>query len=513
MTDYREILRLAEMGMSRTSIGATLGYSRNTVAEVLQRAQMHGVDYPLPDNMGDRELRDKLYPERIKEQLRKMPNYEKIHKELGKRGVTLTLLWDEYCAECRQNGEIPYAYTQFRYYYHCFAQTSKATMHLTHKPGEKLEVDWAGLTAGIVDQDNGEIIPAYIFVATLPCSGYSYAEAFLVQNQESWTTAHIHAFEYFGGVPRIITSDNLKTGVERPNWYSPTINRTYHELAEYYGCVVIPARVQKPKDKPSVEGTVGNISTWVIAALRNRRFFSLEDLNEAIHEKLQAFNERPFQKKPGSRLSAFAEEEREYLQPLPTSRYELATWKTLTPGFNYHISIDKQYYSVPCEYIKHKLDVRVTNLTVEVFYEGHRICSHPRLYGKPGQYKTVPEHMPQKHKNYSEWNAGRFISWAESIGAHTKTVIQAILTSHKIEQQGYRACIGVLKLADKYGVGRLESACERALSYTPSPSYKNIDSILKSGSDKLTVQTARQVKPVDESHAFIRGAEYYGRKR
>ena len=513
MTDYREILRLAELGMSRTSIGATLGYSRNTVAEVIQRAQMHGVEYPLPDNMGDRDIRDKLYPERIKDQGRKIPDYGKVHKELGKRGVTLTLLWDEYCAECRQSGEIPYAYTQYRYYYHRYAQVSKATMHLTHKPGERLEVDWAGQTAGIIDSDTGEIITAYVFVATLPCSGYTYAEAFLSQKQESWTTAHIHAFEYFGGSPRIITPDNLKTGVDKPDWYSPSINRGYHELAEHYSCVVMPSRVRKPKDKPSVEGAVGNISTWVIAALRNRRFFTLEDLNDAIGEKLQVFNEKPFQRKPGSRLSAFLEEEREYLQPLPANRYVLAAWKKLTPGFNYHIGIDKQFYSVPCEYIRHELDVRVTNMTVEVFYEGHRVCSHPRVYGKPGQYKTIPEHMPQSHKNYGEWNAKRFLSWAETIGEHTKTAIQAILTTHKIEQQGYRACIGVLKLADKYGVQRLESACKRALSYTPSPSYKNIDSILKSGSDKLTESKSEPAKPTDESHAFIRGADYYGRKR
>jgi transposase len=325
--------------------------------------------------------------------------------------------------------------------------------------------------------------------------------------------AHIHAFEYFGGAPRIITSDNLRTGVDKPNPHSPIINRGYNELAEHYGCVVMPARVRKPKDKPSVEGAVGNISTWVIAAIRNRRFFSLGDLNEAIWEKLYDFNEKPFQRKPGSRLSAFLEEEREYLQPLPASRYELAVWKKLMPGFNYHISTDKHFYSVPYEYIRHELDVRITNMTVEVFYEGHRVCSHPRIHGKPGQYKTVPEHMPQKHKNYTEWNAGRFISWAESIGQQTKTVIQAILSNHKIEQQGYRACIGILKLADKYGVARLESACERALSYTPNPSYRNIDSILKSGSDKLTAASVQPTKPADNDYSYIRGADYYGRKK
>jgi transposase len=512
MTDYREILRLAEMGLSRISIGTALGYSRNTVAEVLRRAQIKGIVLPLPDDMGDRELADLLFPEKVKDQNHKMPDCEKLHKELGKKGVTLTLLWEEYCEECRQNGEIPYAFTQFRFHYHRYVQTTKATMHLHHKPGQQLEVDWAGQTASVVDRVTGELIPAYIFVATLPCSGYSYVEAFLFQNQESWTNAHIHAFEFFGGTPRILTPDNLKTGVEKPNWRTPTINKTYNELAEHYGCAVIPARVRKPKDKPSVEGTVGIISTWIIAALRNRTFFTLGDLNEAIAEKLAVFNEKPFQKKQGNRLSAFLDEEKEYLQRLPKNRYELAVWKKLTCGFNYHVEVDKNFYSIPYEYIKQEMDVRVTSTTVEVFYNNLRVCSHPRLYGKPGQYKTIPEHMPDKHKTYTEWNAERFISWAKSIGEHTKTVITAILSSHKIEQQGYRSCIGVLKLADKHGVQRLESACEKALSYTPSPSYKNIDSILKSGSDKLKVPK-NQSKPVDESHSFIRGAEYYGRKK
>ena len=513
MTDYREILRLADIGLNRTGIGATLGYSRNTVAEVLRRAKIKGIEWPLPDDLGDLELQDMLFPEKAKGQNRKIPDCEKMHKELGRRGVTLTLLWEEYCNECRQNGEIPYAFTQFRHHYHRYAQTTKATMHLVHKPGEKMEVDWAGQTASVMDRLTGETTAAYVFVATLPCSGYSYVEAFFSQNQESWTTAHIHAFEYFGGTPRLLIPDNLKTGVEKSNWYSPTINKTYLELAEHYGCAVVPARVRKPKDKPSVEGTVGNISTWIIAALRNQKFFALSDLNEAIAERLQIFNEKPFQKKPGSRWSAFIEDEKEFLQQLPKDRYELALWKTLTCGFNYHISVDSNFYSVPYEYIKHEMDVRVTGMTIEVFYQNHRVCSHPRLYGRQGQYSTIPEHMPEKHKKYTEWNAERFLSWAKSIGPNTKTAITAILSYHKIEQQGYRACMGVLKLGDRHGVQRLESACEKALSYTPNPSYKNIDSILKSGSDKLTAARKAEAKPVDESHSFIRGADYYGRKK
>ena len=512
MTDYREILRLASMGLSRTSIGVALGYSRNTIADVLRRAQIKGLEPPVPGDMNDRELADLLFPEKKSQLNQRMPDYEKVHKELAKKGVNLTLLWEEYCSECRQSGEIPYAYTQFRVYYHRFAKTTKATMHLNHKPGESMEVDWAGQTAVVVDRVTGEIIPAYVFVATLPCSQYSYVEAFLNRNQESWTMAHIHAFEFFGGTTRILTPDQLKTGVEKSDWKNPTINKSYNELAEYYGCAVIPARARKPKDKSSVEGTVGAITTWIIAALRNKTFFSLSELNEAIAEKLDAFNERPFQKKPGNRLTAFTEDEKEYLQPLPKERYELAVWQKLSVGFNYHICAEKNYYSVPYEYIKHDMDVRITAATVEVFYNNLRVCSHPRHHGKPGHYATIPEHMPDKHRQHTEWNAGRFLSWAQSIGNNTKVVINSILTSHKIEQQGYRSCIGILKLTDKHGAKRLEAACEKALTYTPSPSYKNIDAILKSGSDKLEKQKPAE-KRADESHSFIRGAEYYGRKK
>lgn len=257
---------------------------------------------------------------------------------------------------------------------------------------------------------------------------------------------------------------------------------------------------------------MGVISTWIIAALRNGTYFSLNDLNEAISKKLKIFNEKEFQKKPGNRYKAFIEEEKEYLMPLPANQYELAIWRKLIPGFNYHVSVEKNFYSVPYEYIKHEVDVRITSGAVEIFYNNHRICSHPRLYGKIGQYHTIPEHMPEKHKSYTEWNAERFLSWANSIGQCTGAVVRAVLNSHKVEQQGYRACMGLLKLSDKYGIMRLEAACQKSLSYTPNPSYKNVDSILKSGQDKL-LPSPEKTHTVDESYSFTRGAEYYWRKK
>ena len=335
-------------------------------------------------------------------------------------------------------------------------------------------------------------------------------------NQESWISAHVNAFSFFDGVTKAVIPDNLKTGVEKANWYSPIINKSYHEMAEHYGTAIVPARVRKPKDKASVEGTVGVISTWILASIRNQKYFSIGELNEEVSKKLKAFNERPFQKKPGSRHSVFLCEESETLQPLPGIPYELALWKKAIVQYNYHIDVDKMHYSIPYEYIKCQVDIRITSRVIEVFYNGLRVCSHPRLFGRQGQYTTVTEHMPPAHQKYLEWNGERFVSWAESVGPDTKVVIKGIIASHKVEQQGYKSCMGVLKLADKYSTERLEAACKRALSYTPCPGYKNIASILSSGSDKRPDKSndvPALKENVSEQYGFTRGAGYYGGKK
>ena len=428
VTKYREILRLSSMGLSQRSIASSCQCSRNTVSNVLSLASQKGLTWPLPEDVGDTDLQHMLFPEKSPASSRRIPDCEYIHRELAKSGVTLSLLWSEYCEACRLSNELPLMYTQYCNYYRKFATTTKATMHIKRKSGEQLEVDWAGQTASIVDRDTGEPIPVSVFVAALSSSQYAYVEGFLSQNQESWISAHVNAFIFYDGVPKILVPDNLKTGVEKSSWHTPVINKTYHEMAEHYGTAVIPARVRKPKDKPNAEGAVGIISTWIIAALRNQTFFTLADINESILSKLHEFNNRPFQKKPGSRLSTFLEEEKYALQPLPASAYELATWKIATVQFNYHISVGNMHYSVPYEYIKHKVDVRITKGVIEVFYNNHRVCSHPRLYGRPGQYSTIEDHMPEKHKQFTQWNVERFLSWAQNVGPSTTTVIKAILS-------------------------------------------------------------------------------------
>jgi transposase len=374
-----------------------------------------------------------------------------------------------------------------------------------------MEVDWAGQYAHIVNTDTGELIDVSVFVAALSYSGYAYVEGFLSQNQECWTTAHVNAYNFFGGVTRILTPDNLKTGITKHSRSEVTINKTYQELAEHYGTAVIPARVKSPQDKPTVEGAVGIISTWILAALRNQQYLSLHELNEGIRLKLKEFNNKPFQKKDGSRASLF-EEERLFLLPLPSKPFELATWRVATVQFNYHVCVDSQNYSVPYEYIKQKVDVRLTKNVVEVFFGGNRITSHPRLYGRSGQYSTIEAHMPPDHQKYVMWNAERFTSWAEKIGENTAVVVRFFLSAHKVEQQGYKSCMALLKLADKYSVKRLEAACEKTLSYTVRPSLKNVQAILKSGQDKLLDnKPTSETSPEASQYGFTRGAEYYKR--
>ena len=436
MTNYREILRLTELGFNHSQIASGMGISRQTVVTALQRASAQGLGYSSVEGMSDREIEARLFPLEADKSGYKMPDYDWVHREMAKPGVTLQLLWFEYSDRCRETGEIPYQLTQFKKYYRDHVVKSKATMHIHRKPGEIMEVDWAGQTAELVDSDTGEIIPAYVFVTVLPYSGYSYVEAFLSQDQEAWIAAHVNAYSFFGGVTRILVPDNLKTGVVKNTRTETILNRSYQEMSEHYGTAIIPARVRAPKDKATVEGTVGILSTWILAAIRGQRFFTLREMNEVMREKLRVFNHKPFQKKDGSRASLFAEE-RIFLLPLPAKVFELSSWKIATVQYNYHVSADCQHYSVPFEYIKRKVDVRLTRNMVEVFFEGSRICSHVRLYGRQGQYSTAEAHMPPNHQQYTRWNGERFRNWAAKIGPSTAAVTETILTGYKVEQQGW----------------------------------------------------------------------------
>ncbi len=520
MTKYREILRLHSRGMSQRSIAIACGASRNTVSSVILRFKKTELELPLTEDMTDHKLQALLFPETHEySSERKMPDLAYIQREMKKPGVTLKLLWTEYCAMCRISNELPLMYSRFCYHYQKFSEQTRASMHIPRKPAEQTEVDWAGQKMQIFDRNTGETIAAYLFVGVLSYSQYAFAEAFTSQNQDNWIAAHVNMYRYFGGVTKILIPDNLKTGVTKADNKEPVINRVYLEMAEHYDTVVLPARVRKPKDKPNAEGTVKILSNGVIAALRDMKFFSLAELNRAIRLKMEEINTEPFQKKDGSRQSVFLGEEKPLLLQLPASEYELSTWKVATVQYNYHVSIDKMLYSVPYEYIKRKVDVRITRNVIEIFFNDIRICSHPRLYGRTGQYNTVMEHMPIEHREYLQWDAERFIKWANKVGQNTEITVRAILEFHKVEQQGYRSCMALLKLADKYSITKLEAACAKALYYTATPSFKSVKTILSTGQDKIGIETFPIATGFEdksnsaEEYSFTRGAEYYGRKK
>jgi transposase len=513
MTKYREILRLYSLGFSQQNIAYSCSVSKKTVNRVINQAKELNIAWPFDNNQTDAVLDGLFNPSRRKESsIKRMPDLAYIRKELLKNGVSKKLLWTEYMEECRLKSVEPLMYTQFCYYIQQDEEKHRATMHINRKPGEQVEVDWAGDPAHITDPDTGEIIDAHLFVGAMTYSQYTYVEAFINEKQQAWIVAHVHMYEYFGGVARILVPDNCKTAVvHNGGWYNQQLNSVYQEMAEHYGTAIIPARVRKPKDKPNAEGSVANISTWITAALRNEQFFSLAELNQSIREKLKAFNIRLFQKKEGSRLSLFRDEELPLLAPLPATPYELAEWKQATVQFNYHISIESMLYSVPYEFIKRKVDTRITDKTIEIFYNHNRIASHRRLYGRKGQYSTIVEHMPEDHQKYLEWNGDRFRKWAEKIGQSTYMAVDSILTSKRVEQQTYRSCMGLLKLAGIYSDQRLDAACTKALSYTSAPSYKNIKNILTTWQDRLKSEPKKS-ETTHNNHGITRGADYYGGK-
>ncbi|MCL2681774.1 MAG: IS21 family transposase [Streptococcaceae bacterium] len=382
--------------------------------------------------------------------------------------------------------------------------TGELTTDYAKSLGEIMEVDWAEKTAHLIDDITGEIIKVYIFVAALPASRYAYVEAFMNMSQDSWISAHVNAYQYFDGVARLTIPLNLETDVTKSSKSKPIINKTYQEMADHYGTVILSDQVKS--SKASVESEVDMISTWIIAALRESHHFTLKKLNKEIKKKLVEYNKNPFQSRAGSRHSVYLNEEKPLLMPLPTSDFAVANWKVATVQFNYHVSVEKMNYSVPSKYIKHKVDVRITRTTVEIFYKQTRIASHPRLTGFSGQYSTTLDHMPDGHRAYAQLSAKSLLRRASFIGEFTESVIDFLLKSAKIEQQAYKSCLGILKLSDKYGGERLESACRISWSLTKRPSYKSINMILKNGSDRMSPLPLHETK--QESDEF--SSDYYG---
>lgn len=512
MVNYREILRLTGLGYSQRQIAASVHSSRSTISEVQALARKAGLTLPLDDSITNELLLKTFYPERVTAiNPRAEPDYGYIHKELAKSGVNLSLLWTEYCEKAYTNGLTPYMYSQFCDKYRHWARLTKATMRIQHKPGDAMQVDWAGTTIPLYDKYTNDIADVYLFVAVLPCSCKAYVEPCENMKSECWLTCHAHAYSYFGGVTRLLIPDNLKAGIVKNTKYETIINRSYQEMAEYYGTAIVPCRVKRPQDKSIAEGSVKYVSTWIIAALRNRKFFSMQEIRDAVKEKLEELNNYPFKKREGNRNTAYLEEEMSFMKPLPLTPYEPAVWSTAKVQQDYLITDGKNKYSVPFDLIGEQVDIRLTQNTVEAYYHGSRVASHPRIQIAQRDPVIQPEHMPQHHRKYLDNNQDDFRSWAKSIGVKTETVVDFFLTSGSEPEQGYKSCSSLTKLSDRYGHERLEKACERVLLYTSEPNIRNISTILKNGQDKLTSSLPTSDSGVPTSGGISRGPAYYKR--
>jgi len=510
MRNIREILRLKfEQHRSNREIAISCGISHTAVNEYVKQASEAGLSWPLPEELDDTALEQlcNTREKQVSPARRPLPPMEYLFHKLKRKGVTLQLLWYEY----KQENPSGYQYSFFCEQYRKWLKTLEVSLRQHHRSGEKLFVDYAGQTVPIHDPATGAITQAQIFIACLGAGSYTYAEATACQSLPEWIQSHVNAFEFFGGVPEILVPDNLKAGVTSPCRYEPDINPTYQELAAYYGCVVIPARVRKPRDKAKAESAVGVVERWILAALRNHTFFSLGELNAAIKEKLSLLNNRPFQKLPGTRRQLFETLDKPALKPLPVHRYEYAQWKKATVNIDYHIEVDHHYYSVPYQLVRKQVEVRLTAHTVEVLFKHKRVARHQRSF-KKGGFTTLAEHMPEKHKKYLEWTPSRIIHWAGEIGTHTRELVTGILTSRLHPQQGYRASLGIIRLAKRYSNERLESACARAVAIQ-SFSYKSVESMLKKGLDRQPLPTVPQPPFSPVIHANIRGTCYYHTKK
>ena len=514
MIDYREILRLHSLGDSRRSIAQQVQSSRDTVESVITVAKAAGIFWPLDDDVTNQELQELLFPGKYAlASPYTIPDYEWIHRELAKTGVTLTLLWGEYCTKVRNDGGVPYMYTQFGDKYRRWARIAKATMRITHKPGDAMQVDWAGDPLYITDPVTGEEEPAYIFVAVLPCSWYTYAEPCSDMKSENWLLCHVHTFEYYGGVPRLLIPDNTKTATIKNTRYETILNKSYQELADHYDTAIVPARPYHPDDKAAAEGSVKFVSTWITAALRDRKFFSIAEARQAVAEKLEELNARPFKKRPGSRKSAFDEEEKEFLRPLPQSTYEPSIWLNPKVGPDYLVTDRINKYSVPYDLIGENVDVRITKTIIEVYYHGTRVATHVRLGIQQRDPVIKPEHMPEAHRKFLRYNAEEFENWANSIGPRTFEVVHHFLTEGKEAEQGYKSCVSLTKLEKTYGTMRLEDACDRVLALASEPTVRNITLLIKtSGTRKDEPKPAADPITADtHSHGITRGAAYYSK--
>jgi transposase len=508
MRKVKDVLRLRfELGLRQDQIARSCSIGQATVHRYLERATAAGLSWPLPEDCDDRRLNELLFPSRPirpPNQLRTSVDFAEIHRQLkGHKHVTLQLLWEEY-RETQPGG---YGYSRFCELYQRWHRDQNVVMRQEHRPGEKTFVDWAGPTVPIHDRHTSDVLPASLFVAVLGASTYTFAQATLSQDLPNWIACHIAAFEYFHGTTQLIVPDNPRTGVTRACRYEPDLNRTYHEMSQHYGVAILPARPYKPRDKAKVENAVLLAERWILAALRHERFYALAELNQSIGQLLEKLNHRPFRKREGNRASLFDEVDRPALQPLPDERYTIAYWTTVRANIDYHVEVERHYYSVPYQLAGQPMEARSTATTVEVFHLGKRVASHLRS-SVPYHHTVVREHMPKSHQAHLEWTPSRLIHWAETaVGEATAQVVRTILESKPHPEMGYRACLGIMSLGKTYTHPRLEAASQRAVQLQVC-SYQSLKSILKRGLDRQTT-LALESDRSGPKHENVRGAHYF----
>lgn len=504
MRRIKEVLRLYfEQNQSQRLISLAIGISATTAGDYVKRAQAAGLGYPLPPDLDDHQLEIMLFPPQISHSniVRAEPDWPAVYAAMRTKGMTLTLAWQEYKSTHSDGYQLSWFFDAYRHY------TSKLGVSLRQfHPAGQCFVDYSGQTVGVIDAATGEVRQAQIFVATMGASNYTYVEATWSQKLPDWIRSHMRLFEFLGGVPQVLIPDNLKSAIKDACFYDPQINPTYREFAAYYQFTVLPARPRKPKDKAKVENGVLITQRWVLARLRNRRFFSLAELNAAIAQLVVDMNNRAFKKMPGSRQSLFSNVDRPALKELPEQPYEYAQWGLARVNIDCHIEVDGHYYSVPYRWVREQVDTRLTDHILEVFSKGKRLASHVRSFVR-AKHSTTVEHLPANHQWYLSWSPERMTGWAERIGPSVKLVIEYLLKSRRHPQQAYRTCLGVLRLSKSYGANRLEAACLRAL-HVNAMSYRSIESMLKTGMDRhpLALDPTPSTLP---AHDNVRGPNYY----
>jgi transposase len=508
MRQAREIIRLKfSAGVPTREIGRRLGLAPSTVRETLNRLASAGLSWPLREGISDAELETALYANRRSKRGHRRhaePDWPAVHRELKRKHVTLLIVWDEYIA-ANPGG---YSYSRFCELYRGFEAKLSVTMRQTHVAGERLFVDYAGDGVPVVvDRHTGELRKAQVFVAVLGASSFTFAFASWTQTLPDWIDAHVRALKAIGGVPQLIVPDNTKTAVIKACVYDPQVNRTYAEMAAHYGTAILPARPRKPRDKAKVEQAVLIVERWLLGRLRHRTFYGLAEVNAAIADLMTHLNEvRPMRRLGVTRRELLEQIDRPALKSLPAEPYEFSEWKTCRVGIDYHVEVAAHYYSVPHRFARAEIEARLTVRTVEVFLKGERIAAHRRSSGNH-KHTTIPEHMPSSHRRYAGWTIERIRADARRIGPATAALCELILESRPHPEQGFRACLGIVRLSGPYGAPRLEVAAERAFDIG-ARTYGSIKSILDNNLDRHPAsKRATDATPI--LHSNIRGPRYY----